>query len=575
MGTRGEGAQSRALSWLSGNVATLSALYVATDGAHWHNNSNWRFEPGADPCPGPPAWVITEYGPTAWYTSPWFGVSCVQGNVSALSLSDNNLAGTMPPELGDLDLEYELQLYDNQISGFIPSQVGKLSRMSWDIGFDGNQLSGTMPTEIGMISRLTNRLYMDRNSISGILPTELGRITRLASSLYLSVNAFSGTMPSELGALSKLRFGLGVAGNMISGFLPTELGALSKLALLDVSMNNFTLRRARATLERCNNPTVCLGLPSASCTAYGNYAPIVGGATSCVDCSGSFVWTYVALAGLLAALIGGFFFFGYLIFTSKRGLQRYVSTCMILLSHLQALVIIQTLSKNWPPIAQFIIAIFTLNGPELPRVSCFFRHEHQTIAEEIATSGGEYQLWTVPLVFCAVNIILLVGVSAAVLACRWGAHVLSSTRAVRRLTALGDNLELGLSVLLALPLFQSWHFVSALFRLAAAVPATLSQLTKLQDSGAIDLDLHLEFDEARSTYTRLMQLGYLAGSSLLVVQARQPPMPATRSLLLRPFNPLQPSPTLSNPLQPSPTLSNPLQPSVLRSCSSSSILRSL
>lgn len=61
--------------------AALMALYEMTDGDHWINNENW----GSDKPVG-----------------EWYGVYTVNGVVTELSLSGNNLKGNLPDALGDL-----------------------------------------------------------------------------------------------------------------------------------------------------------------------------------------------------------------------------------------------------------------------------------------------------------------------------------------------------------------------------------------------------------------------------------------------------------------------------------------
>ena len=92
------------------------------------------------------------------------GASADQGEVSGLSLDDNNLVGTLPPELGGLDELFGLVLRYNELSGPIPAELSK---------FDG-----------------LRDLFLADNpgSTAGCLP-ELGYAGRLE---YLSVN---GTRP--------------------------------------------------------------------------------------------------------------------------------------------------------------------------------------------------------------------------------------------------------------------------------------------------------------------------------------------------------------------------------------------
>lgn len=88
----------------------LEALYHATGGPDWRNSANWLSDAPL---------------------SEWHGVatSFRSGRVNALSLTDNQLVGSIPSELGQLSLEV-LSLADNRLSGPIPSELGQLTRLN-------------------------------------------------------------------------------------------------------------------------------------------------------------------------------------------------------------------------------------------------------------------------------------------------------------------------------------------------------------------------------------------------------------------------------------------------------------
>ena len=106
----------------------LVALYNATDGPNWLNNANW----GSDR-----------------HLSEWDGVATDgNGRVDGLYLSNNQLTGEIPAELGSLSLLTDLYLYTNQLSGEIPAELGSLSNLQV-LSLSGNQLSGEIPAELG------------------------------------------------------------------------------------------------------------------------------------------------------------------------------------------------------------------------------------------------------------------------------------------------------------------------------------------------------------------------------------------------------------------------------------------
>ena len=91
--------------------AALAALYNATNGSSWQDDTNWLSNrPLGD----------------------WHGVSTdADGRVADLRLDGNQLSGSIPSELGNLAYLQELWLHDNQLSGSIPSELGNLDNLEY------------------------------------------------------------------------------------------------------------------------------------------------------------------------------------------------------------------------------------------------------------------------------------------------------------------------------------------------------------------------------------------------------------------------------------------------------------
>ena len=195
--------------------AALVALYNATDGPNWRNNTNWLSDKPV---------------------SEWYGVYAYRGPVSYLSLTDNQLKGSIPSELGNLSNLQTLDLDDNNLSGPIPPELGNLSNLRW-LTLRDNQLSGSIPSELGNLSNLRS-LVLDGNELSGSIPPELGDLSPLLS-LYLNDNKLNGSIPTELGNLSQLRQ-LYLFSNQLEGSIPSELGNLSKVVSLSVADNQLS-----------------------------------------------------------------------------------------------------------------------------------------------------------------------------------------------------------------------------------------------------------------------------------------------------------------------------------------------
>ncbi|MDE0356912.1 MAG: M66 family metalloprotease [Gammaproteobacteria bacterium] len=194
----------------------LIAFYNATGGPNWHEGRNWL---------------------TSERIRFWHGVSTnSDGFVTELVLDDNNLSGTLPPELGDLTQLRRLVLDDNELTGPIPPELGKLSRLTrLDLSWNG--LSGTIPAELAALP-LLDSLELWRNELSGSIPVELSSMRSLRR-LSLAWNQLSGPVPPELGRLGNLT-DMTLSRNELTGTIPPELANLPAIQSLSVSRNNLT-----------------------------------------------------------------------------------------------------------------------------------------------------------------------------------------------------------------------------------------------------------------------------------------------------------------------------------------------
>ena len=196
--------------------AALVALYEATGGSNWANNSNW----------------LSDRPLGAWHGVTTDG----DGRVTGLDLNENQLSGPIPAELGSLYNLESLGLSVNQLNGPIPTELGGLANLE-SLSLSGNELSGSIPVELGSLSNL-EQLGLGFNKLSGSIPTELGNLANLEG-LGLGFNKLSGSIPSELGSLSNLQR-LSLYDNELSGLIPAELGSLSKLRVLYLSGNKLS-----------------------------------------------------------------------------------------------------------------------------------------------------------------------------------------------------------------------------------------------------------------------------------------------------------------------------------------------
>ncbi len=193
----------------------LIALYNATDGPNWTNNTNWN---------------------TAETVDTWHGVVVVEGHVTELQLQSNQLVGPLPSDLENLINLRILNLYSNQLSGSVPLELSNLSDLI-SLSLYANLLTGTIPSGLGNLSNLIT-LNLSSNQLTGTIPSELGNLSTLKN-LWLQSNQLSGSIPPELGNLSELLF-LYLMLNQLTGSIPPELGNLTNVVQMDLWVNQLT-----------------------------------------------------------------------------------------------------------------------------------------------------------------------------------------------------------------------------------------------------------------------------------------------------------------------------------------------
>ena len=135
----------------------LVAFYEATGGDNWTNNANWLSD---EPL------------------SRWHGVSVDdRGDVFALNLGENKLAGALPAEVGTLSRLEILNLESNELGGSVPPELGELTRLRF-LNLFGNAFEGHVPPDLADL-RALETLFIDNNQLSGAIPSAFASLESL------------------------------------------------------------------------------------------------------------------------------------------------------------------------------------------------------------------------------------------------------------------------------------------------------------------------------------------------------------------------------------------------------------
>lgn len=215
----------------------LVALYNATDGQNWTNNTNWLQTPvenwygitiGGDAC------SVVNIDLQSNNLQGTIPVGLAQmSNLNELNLANNQLIGTLPQELETLHFLQKIILTNNELSGTVNIDFEKLPYLK-NFEVASNQFTGSVPASMSCAVNL-EVIDLQKNQLSGTIPEELTHLTQLKQ-LLLNHNELRGTLPTFTETSLQI---LNIANNQLLGSVP-DMSNLINLTELVLQNNHFT-----------------------------------------------------------------------------------------------------------------------------------------------------------------------------------------------------------------------------------------------------------------------------------------------------------------------------------------------
>ncbi|KAL8479407.1 hypothetical protein ACS0TY_026332 [Phlomoides rotata] len=134
----------------------------------------------------------------------WIGVSCNSENrVIELNISNMELGGTIPSEIGNLSFLISLDMSENSFHGPIPPSIFTMPSLE-TLTLRNNSLSSGLPVDMCKHGLHTlKKLRISFNNLYGVIPKSLDQCSQLEYT-SLSTNNFSGHVPRQIGNLTGL-----------------------------------------------------------------------------------------------------------------------------------------------------------------------------------------------------------------------------------------------------------------------------------------------------------------------------------------------------------------------------------
>ncbi|CAN4109807.1 unnamed protein product [Withania somnifera] len=168
----------------------------------------------------------------------WVGVTCGSRHqrVKSLKLSNMDLTGIIPKDIGNLTFLVSLELGNNNFQGNLPQERARLRRLKFlDLSF--NNFRGEVPSWFGFLHQL-QFLNLENNSFTGSVPASLSNASRLEI-LEISANLLQGNIPEEIGNLHNM-IELSIQDNQLTGSIPFSIFTFSRIEVIAFTNNSLS-----------------------------------------------------------------------------------------------------------------------------------------------------------------------------------------------------------------------------------------------------------------------------------------------------------------------------------------------
>ncbi|XP_076953674.1 uncharacterized protein LOC143627838 [Bidens hawaiensis] len=175
------------------------------------------------------------------------------GNLSKklrmLYMGSNQISGSIPPSISQLQGLALLNISFNFISGEIPSEIGQLEGLQ-ELVLGKNRLTSNIPNSLGNLWKL-GKIDLSNNELGGNIPISFSGFESITS-IDLSMNKLNGSIPKELFDLPSLTTILNLSSNLLTGSLPHEIENLERVVAIDLSNNHFS-GNIPSSIQKCKS----------------------------------------------------------------------------------------------------------------------------------------------------------------------------------------------------------------------------------------------------------------------------------------------------------------------------------